>query len=152
MKKKLFLPILYIAIILAIVPSCKRKGCTDSASTNFCSKCNTDDGSCQYQGNVVIWWNQATAQSWLNTYVATKVDVTIDGIFIGTYSIPGTYWSSAPTCGASGSINYSKSLGTEKTALGNVIIKTHLTGLSIVPSNTGSFTYTGGVCFQLQIQ
>ena len=112
--KTFFLSIACVALVIATMSSCKKKGCTDSTASNFCTKCKADEGTCQYQGNVVVWWTQSTAQSWLNTYAATQVDVTIDGIFIGTYPIPGTYWSSTPTCGANGSINYSKSLGNAK--------------------------------------
>ncbi len=147
MKKILFLQIVSVALVISTMSSCKKKGCTDSTSTNFCTKCNADDGSCQYQGNVVIWWNQATSTTWTNNLVSS-IEVWVDGVLVGS-SAANVYYQSVPTCGANGSITCTKNLGTSKTASATVVIKRATFGTVL---NTGSFTYTGGACVQLQIQ
>ncbi len=147
MKKNLFLSIVYSVFVMATMSSCDKKGCTDLTAANVCSKCNSDDGSCHYQGNIVVWWNQATAQNWTNSHV-TSVIVYVDGASVGSETA-STYWLSAPVCRDIGSITYSKSLGAAQTMPGTVVIKSGSTGTTL---NTMPFTYIGGMCFQLQIQ
>src|SRR5437879_2028603 len=119
MKKVLF----YVAAaaMIAAFGCSKKKGCTDSASTNFCSDCKEDDGSCQYQGQMVVWWNKTFADS-ATTLGVSSIKVYVDGIFINNY-VTSTNWTGAPGCGANGSITVTKSLGGSKSKSFSVAMK-----------------------------
>jgi hypothetical protein len=148
LKNNLFIPVLSAILLIAIFASCDRKGCTDITAANVCSKCNSDDGSCIYQGNIVVWWNEATVQNWKVNYNTASVNIYIDGVLVN--SIPTTtYWLVAPSCRDNGSVTYSKSLGAAQTMAGTVVVKSGNTGAIL---STKSFNYNGGMCLQLQIQ
>ncbi|MCC5923342.1 MAG: DUF5011 domain-containing protein [Crocinitomicaceae bacterium] len=53
MKKQYFIP-LVILVSLLVLPSCRRKGCTDEAAINYDEKAKRDDGSCEFDtsGNI----------------------------------------------------------------------------------------------------
>lgn len=146
--KNNLLLILLVIFTIVTISSCDKKGCTDVTAANVCSKCNSDDGSCKYQGNIVIWWNEATAQSWKVNSNTASVNIYVDGVLAS--SIPTTsYWLGAPSCSDNGSVTYSKSMGSAQTMSGTVVIKSGSTGGIL---STKPFTYAGGMCFQLQIQ
>lgn len=107
MKKSIYLALAIVSMML--FSSCRHKGCTDVIATNYCDKCKKNDGSCTYQAKAIFWYNQATADS-LNTYGITSLVYYVDGSVIGS-SAANVYWSGAPTCGQSGSVGVTKSLG-----------------------------------------
>jgi hypothetical protein len=145
---KLFIRIAYIAMIITTLPACDKKGCTDLTASNFCSKCNSDDGSCKYQGNVVVWWTQATAQHWQSSYNTSSVTVYVDNVSAGTFAT-STFWAVAPGCQDSGVIAYSKNIGAVQSLAGTVVVKSANTGATL---KTIGFTYAGGICIPVQIQ
>ena len=72
------------------------RGCLDPKSTNYCSSCDTDDGSCMYEGYVVFYPNQAAAQFLVNDG-ATVLRYYINGFLVGS-DVAGTYFDSEPSC------------------------------------------------------
>src|SRR5579859_6134915 len=102
--KKLFL-IAAIAASVFSIYSCKKNGCTDPKATNYNSSASSNDGSCQYQGSIVFWWNQTTKNDFLaDSLTATSILFYVNGTQIGsvTNNSSAPSWPSAPSCGATG--------------------------------------------------
>ncbi|WP_417265220.1 hypothetical protein [Brumimicrobium sp.] len=94
---------------LSSLSSCKREGCTDPNSINFDTKAKKNDGSCRYQGEVVFWYGENTAND-LQLNGATTLTYYVDGQVVGS-SATNVYWTAAPTCGQNSSITVTKDLG-----------------------------------------
>jgi len=95
-----------------VFTSCKKEGCTDSDSINYDADAKTDDASCQYEGRVVFWYNQAVAD-FLIADGATALTYYVDGVVVGS-SAASVYWTGAPDCGQNGSMTVTKALGNVK--------------------------------------
>ena len=95
-----------------IFTACTESGCTDTDAINYSADATKDDGSCQFVGSVVFWYNEATSSA-LQNDGATLLNFNLDGEIIGTL---GTtyYWNASPDCDQSGAISYIKNLGEEK--------------------------------------
>ena len=106
-----------IALLLFIggvfFTACKKEGCTDSTAANYSSDAKKDDGSCTYESTRVFWYNQIVSDWLYNTDSTTYLNLKIDGSLIGQYDVL-TYWTSAPSCGDAGNIEYTLDLGSEK--------------------------------------
>jgi hypothetical protein len=115
MKSKISIIILSITAILLfifIIESCAKKigGCMDTNATNFNINANENNGTCQYQGKVVFWWNQAFADSCSHAGV-DSVKIYTRGILQCATSVPTQSWSSAPDCGSASVLAFSIPLG-----------------------------------------
>lgn len=81
--------------------SCKKDvfGCTDPSATNYNATATDNDGSCQYNGQVVFWINSPMSY----------VDVTMNGI---DKTITIYYPSGGVECSSSGCAIYTVPTGT----------------------------------------
>ncbi len=116
MKKALFFTGSLILIIgLILIGSCDNKvrGCTDPDSINFNEFAEKNDGSCLYEGDAVIWYDEV-ASAGLTDDGATALTFYLDGEVIGS-SATSVYWEDAPDCGENGSISVSVDMGNNKT-------------------------------------
>ena len=97
-----------------LTTSCsKERGCTDPDSKNYSATAEEDDGSCAYEGEVVFWYNQATAEELLDDGVSS-LTFYVDGQIVGS-TAASVYWTSKPNCSDDGSITVTKELGKVKT-------------------------------------
>ena len=106
--------LLFVLVLLSTTfVGCSKEGCTDPDSINYNGDAKKDDGSCQYEGKEVFWYNQATADALLADG-ATALTYYVDGQVVGSTDA-SVYWTAAPDCDQSGSVTVKKSLGGDKT-------------------------------------
>jgi hypothetical protein len=103
--------------VLSFTNSCKKdnkiKGCMDKDSYTYSAAAQEDDGSCLYEGEVVIWFDQAASDG-LIADGATALTFYMNGELVET-SATDVYWTVSPDCGAQGSITVTEDLGKVKT-------------------------------------
>jgi hypothetical protein len=120
---------IFVSIILvgmlSFTNSCKKdnkiRGCTDRDSYTYSADAQEDDGSCLYEGSIVVWYDQAASDG-LIADGATSLTFTLNGEYIGS-TTTDIYWEAAPDCGSNGSVTGSEDLGKNKTQAYTLSVK-----------------------------
>lgn len=115
MKKKLLLLFSAVVMLTAFTTSCSKEcGCTDKDATNYSESAEEDDGTCTYEGNVVFYYEQSTAQALIGDG-ATSLTFYIDNNIVGSSSCD-VYWagSDSPDCDTEGAVTTTMNLGSSK--------------------------------------
>ena len=105
MKKgftKLSFTILVIGVMSMLFSSCEKEeaeiyGCIHPSATNYSSYATADDGSCEYSGEVMFWYNSNGTSATINIG--------------GKIRYISSYYSSAPSCGSSGCATFTLPIG-----------------------------------------
>ena len=137
-KKKILLFVLLFSITSVLI-TCKKKGCTDSKATNYCSKCKSDAASCVYDASIqdyVGTWNVAAscgATAYSMTISASGSTLTFTKLrscFVVTGSVSG---------------------GTLTIPSQSLTMSTSCAGLPMTVSGSGTLSGSGGNFNSLQL-
>jgi len=109
MKRGIILGALVLAVGLV---SCKKEGCIDADATNYDEKAKVDNGSCTYQANFAVWFNQTTAENMAADGI-TELSFYIGGNAFGTLSVDD-YSTTLPDCTGNTGLSTVVDLGTDK--------------------------------------
>jgi hypothetical protein len=109
MKKGVFLVVLLGVLALA---SCKKEGCTDANATNFDSEAKKENNTCNYEGDLVFWYNEATSE-FLQDNLIISLTYYVNDVVVGS-SASNVFFTGVPECGQNGAITVTKDLGIAK--------------------------------------
>ena len=111
-----YLKLMFSAGILFFAIACKKEeGCTDSDAVNYNSDAEINDESCTYQGKMVLWFDEETADSLDNSGV-TLITYYIDDEIEGGSNI-SDFQMSEPECADDVSFTYKASFGAAKSGM-----------------------------------
>ncbi len=140
--KNIILPMFLIISLLG----CRKEGCTDVLATNYDANAKKDNGLCEYEANLVFWYDQSVMDFLVNDG-ATSLYFYIDGTLEET--IPLTvWWTSAPHCDENGAINVKINMGKNNTDVSRIEVYDQ-TGWKYYDFNA---EYSGGGCTPLRLQ
>lgn len=77
--------------------SCKRKGCTNEKATNYSESAKKDDGSCNFEANIVVWVTPFNGEAYIDNGI-TELKFYLDQELLGVFD-PAVHTSTGiPTC------------------------------------------------------
>lgn len=109
MKRNATAILFSVLIGLPALTSCKKEGCTDEKAENFVFKAKKDDGSCQYQASVILWYGMQSSIDMTDNGI-DSLHVYIDSVELATIS-PTRYWPIQPACGENKTLTFQRDLG-----------------------------------------
>ena len=117
----------------------------NSAATNYDSKAKkSDEASCTFSENLIIWQDQTAAQSWSG--LATVLKIYIDNVYAGSFSA-SEYSPSMPDC-SGGSLKKTIDFGKSISKVVNIKIKDE----SDFQWYNEDITMTAGNCSYYKVQ
>lgn len=106
--------ILLIVSSTVFVSSCGKKGCTDTDASNYSANAKRDDGECRFEGSVVFWVSETSAQQMLSDTIQS-LTVYFDGDIVGTIKNAGQDLLVAPICDEENAVTVKLNLFAAKT-------------------------------------
>ncbi|MCC7454183.1 MAG: hypothetical protein IT222_08465 [Crocinitomix sp.] len=108
-------PILTLTFIVGLtLISCKKEGCLDSDAKNYNADAKTDDGSCTYEAQFVVYFNQATSENLIADGIS-ELSFYLGGKSIGSLST-SNFSVLLPECGGSEGLTTTVDLGSVKSS------------------------------------
>ncbi|HPD66350.1 MAG TPA: hypothetical protein P5050_11615 [Bacteroidia bacterium] len=144
--KKAILIFSALFFTIALFESCDKTGCTDPDSMNYDPKATQDDGSCQYQGQVVLWFDKTTRTKLLNMG-AISLTYFLDGYEVGKTSAAAAQ-DAEPGCGQAGPVTATKNIGNVKTL--SVKYEVYETGTATLYFS-GNVTVVANQCVKVKL-
>lgn len=138
---------LFVAMLAfgAVMSSCKKEGCIDVNAVNYDADAKKDNGTCTYEGSVVMWYGESTATNLVNDG-ATSLKYYVDGQLVGSSSAD-VYWTAAPECGQTSSVTIEKDLGIAKNKSYDYYVEDQ-TGWKYWE---GTLNFTANTCLALEL-
>lgn len=88
-----------LALSAAMFTGCAKEGCTDAAAINFNADAKNSDGSCQWDADVIFWFDSAF-RTFMDDFGISEIRVFLGGDFIGAM-VPDDYLTAQPDCSSS---------------------------------------------------
>ncbi len=105
--------VLFFLTTFFLLTGCVKEGCTDENATNKSTTAKKDDGTCRYEGSVVLWIHDSSAQKMMRDTIQNLI-IYVDGDVVGSLSV-GQNFMTAPDCGAANTITLTRDLFSAKT-------------------------------------
>ena len=96
-------------LVAVALTGCQVDGCTDANAVNYDPAADNFDGSCEYEGEIVLWYGEAVSTELLD-WESASLSFYVDGQIVGS-TATSVYWTGAPNCGDNASITITKDLG-----------------------------------------
>lgn len=150
--KNLSLVLLSVASISILFTSCAKEeilGCTDPIAINYDEYSETDDGSCQYSGEIVFWYG-STTRDFLAAEGVIDLTFKMDGVISG--SQPTTWsWPQAPNCGENASATVSVDMGSNTTKTVSIKLMTNDGSGTLESYNSKTVEMNAGECQKFEV-
>lgn len=148
--KTLKISIICATFTLAII-SCKKNvsGCTDPISDNYNIEANVENGSCNYHGNLVAWYDTITRDSLLSNNIAS-LTIKVDNETFQNINPTFILWSTQPECNTTTIGNWITMQGVKSRSISITAIAFDSTN-SVVRSWNHSMIVNAGECELYQI-
>lgn len=147
MKNKTRLPIALtfaaLLFILLSISSCtpeKKQGCTNNTAINFNSDADEDNGSCLYNAQETIWWNQDFSDAAEANGVSYFL-IYVDGVKLDNEpEYNENIFSSVPSCSDANAIVVSRQLAEGDIIVLDLVIEAYDDNDNLVESITDEMT------------
>lgn len=103
---------LVLAFGLLALTGCREEGCTDPEALNFSNDAGKDDGSCEYQGDLVFWFDEPYS-NFIQSLNVTQLRFFVADNFVGTLEA-SSFLSAQPNCGDPGALTVTLETGRMK--------------------------------------
>ncbi len=100
------------ACMLTALTGCREEGCTDPEALNFSNDAGKDDGSCEYQGDLVFWFDEPYS-NFIQSLNVTQLRFFVANDFVGTLDA-SSFLSAQPNCGDAGALTVTLETGRSK--------------------------------------
>lgn len=98
-----------------LITSCKHKACTKPDAINYDSNAEKDDGSCQFQSQVVFWYGQNISDS-LIAAGTNSLTYYVNDVSLGSASTT-KYWDVEPECELSTTLKFDVEMNNNEKSL-----------------------------------
>ena len=149
MKKTL----LFVAVGLLTLASCKKKGCTDANAFNYDVTAEKDDESCTYHATGVFYYTQDTYLAKLVSPPITELEYFIDGTSIGTFQSDNGWVAASdpiPNCSSAGFAQVDVDMGAQAQKLHTYEARDPNNGDAVIFS--GELVFEGGTCHAILLE
>jgi hypothetical protein len=130
----------FLLLGLITIVSCKRNDCTDIDATNYNSKATSDDNSCTYTGDAIVWFDDTLAQQFIDSNIFI-VHFFIDSIQVGAIDVT-SFTGIPPSCGSPKGMTIPRNMKKLKTK--EYVIQVTESDSTLISTHT--ITYKANTC------
>jgi hypothetical protein len=144
-KKMRRVQILLLLILSISIVSCKRKGCMNPKATNYDKKANEGCACCEFEGQLLFWFNQDTKDALVDEGVGT-LRYKLNDNLTGTFPV-GDAFATAPACNAAGAATLKVKMGSSQTMMYVYTVEDEHGNIRF----DGIVSLSGGACMKIQL-